>query len=93
MPPIRMISDEDDFINRIDDSFIGVNDNTNNDNKSVKYDCANENENGYENQIVNETDAGMEKEEEEANKIIHLPLDSLFEENKSCQQTLINFGR
>jgi hypothetical protein len=31
--------------------------------------------------------------EAEAEKILLLPIDSLFEKNKSCQQTLIHFGR
>ena len=98
VPAIRMTSNEDEFMDRNDHSFTAKDDKINNDNKSMKDDSKNDNLNLnlnlnlHLNQSMNGSDAGMVTEEE-VNKIIHLPLDSLFEENKSCQQTLINFGR
>jgi hypothetical protein len=85
-----MTSNEDDFIDGHGSSIMGVKDGINNGNKSEKDDSKSLNESGSTN--ATDTDMGAGAEEEDS-KILLLPLDSLFEENKTCQQTLINFGR
>ena len=86
VPPIRMTSNEDDLMDGHGSSIMGLNDD-----KSVKDDAKNGNETGSTNATDTDTEMGVGAEED--SKILLLPLDSLFEENKTCQQTLINFGR
>lgn len=92
VPPIRMTSNEDDFMDGHGSSIMGAKDGINNANKSEKDDSKSLNESGSTNATDTDTEMGAGADEE-GSKILLLPLDSLFEENKTCQQTLINFGR
>jgi hypothetical protein len=89
-----MASNEDDFMDGHGSSIMGAKNGINNGNKSEKDDSKTLNESGSTNATDTDTEmgAGVDEDEEDS-KILLLPLDSLFEENKTCQQTLINFGR
>jgi hypothetical protein len=92
VPPIRMASNEEDFMDGHGSSIMGAKDGINNGNKSEKDDSKSLNESGSTNATDTDTEMGAGADEEDS-RILLLPLDSLFEENKTCQQTLINFGR
>ena len=92
VPPIRMTSNEDDFIDGHGSSIMGAKDGIDKANKSEEDDPKSLNGSGSTNATDTDTEMGAGADEEDS-KILLLPLDSLFEENKTCQQTLINFGR